>query len=119
MTNPGFIQLMGGVDSSGRTKALLVSEEGKILSEKSEDSTDPNISSIERVPEIKKVSDQNVISGGKKMVFIANIGAADGLLLGTEFLPGDSISLEATGNDTIAEISYNATNTIFMIVTLT
>ncbi|ACC81139.1 hypothetical protein [Nostoc punctiforme] len=111
--------LIGGVDSQGKVRAIAVDENGRIQSIGEGVSITPVDSGIQRKPDIKKVSDENVIPAGTKMVFVANIGGSAGLLLETEFLPGDSVSLEATGNDTIAEISYNATDTIFMLVTLT
>jgi hypothetical protein len=112
-------RLIGGLDPSGNLKAIAIDAAGRLLWTSDGVEFPVDGSSVERVPDIKRVANAGVIPSGKKMVFVSNAGELTGTLLGTNFLPGDSVSLEVTGNDTIASIPYNATGTIFVIITLT
>jgi hypothetical protein len=77
-----------------------------------------SIPSCERVATLETVTDGGKISAGSKSVTITNIGSLSGILLGSKFISGASITFSAGGTDTIAAIEYDATGTSFLIARL-
>jgi hypothetical protein len=75
---------------------------------------------VQRRPDIKRnISTAGTIMAGKKSILIINTGGKEGKVLGDLLYSGESLSLEATGSDTIGQIDYDATGTTFTIATLT
>lgn len=76
------------------------------------------LSSTQRTAQLFSKSIAGTIPGGFHSITIANIGNSPGQLQGEEILPNTKISWQASGNDTIAEITYDSTNTVFIIAIL-
>ena len=64
---------------------------------------------------IERTLTSGVVAEGAFEVSIANIGNADGTILGTSIPPGYAIDYRADNNDFLTEISYDATGTEFLI----
>ncbi|MEH2138576.1 hypothetical protein [Nostoc sp.] len=83
--------------------------------------------SIQRTPGYLNTTTAGSIAAGAKSVFIYNAGTKTGVVLGANILPGEGLSWEAIGNDTIGAIAYDptkdagaaATGTTFWITSLT
>lgn len=76
-------------------------------------------STIARTPALVRATGAGSVAAGAAKVSIANIGAANGVVLGVAVEPGINVAFEANGNDTISAIAYDATGTTFLISTLT
>lgn len=67
---------------------------------------------------ILSTSQAGEIPAGANSVAIANIGANAGIIKGVAFPAGTATSFQAPSRDALDAISYDATNTIFLITTV-
>lgn len=66
---------------------------------------------------ISRPTTSSIISAGAYSASIANVGAANGTVQGVTLKPGETISFNAGAlNNTLQQISYNATGTEFLII---
>ena len=68
-------------------------------------------------PGYSRVSDSSSLATGFFSIAVANVGGADGTLLGTTLPAGDTVRLCAKTGNTLGAVAYNATGTTFAIVT--
>jgi hypothetical protein len=82
---------------------------------------------VQRTPGYLNTTTAGSIAAGAKSVAIYNAGTKNGTVLGANIVPGETLSWDATGNDTIIAIAYDptkdaaaaATGTTFWITSLT
>jgi hypothetical protein len=66
-----------------------------------------------------RVTDDSTIAAGKSSVSIANVGGADGTVLGAVLKPNETVNFDAGAiNNTLSAIAYEATGTEFLIITI-
>jgi hypothetical protein len=75
-------------------------------------------------PNYSRVSDVGTVVAGATEIAIANVGVANGIVLGVTLAPGETVSFQAPSRSsaevfTLSGISYTATGTVFAIVTVT
>ena len=59
------------------------------------------------------------IAAGKKSVSISNVGSTDGTVLGAILKPGETVNFDAGAvNNTLSVITYDATETEFLVIHL-
>ena len=81
--------------------------------------TPPGASSTsptELVPTFVKVTDAVGIPAGASAITISNIGLATGTLMGTNLVPGETVSFSTEFPHTLAAVAYDATGTEFTII---
>ncbi|MFN6572366.1 hypothetical protein [Dendronalium sp. ChiSLP03b] len=74
--------------------------------------------SAQLTPAYNSVSNSGTVSAGKTAIAVFNFGANAGTLNGVSFPSGARVGWEATGNNTLAAVTYDATGTTFLISTL-
>ncbi|ACC81138.1 hypothetical protein [Nostoc punctiforme] len=67
------------------------------------------VAGVQRAPGYLTVTTAGSIAAGAKSVFIYNAGTKNGIVLGANIVPGQGLSWETTGNDTIGAIAYDPT----------
>ena len=77
------------------------------------------LTTTQKTPAMSRTSASGTVTAGKFSVSVANVGSANGTLLGATLEPGESVNIDAGAlNNTLAAIAYNATGTEFLIITL-
>ena len=71
-------------------------------------------------PTLSRPTSATTIVAGAFEVSVANVGAANGTLLGAVLKPGEAVDFRApTQNDTLSAIALDATGTEFLVAKLT
>lgn len=74
-----------------------------------------------RIPALTRVTTSGTNSNGLVSITYANVGVADGVVLGTVLKPGESVTFDA-GNSNFFQsgtLNYDATGTEFLIAEIT
>lgn len=67
-------------------------------------------------PSLTRVTNSGTVPAGSRSLTIANVGVANGTVLGGTILkPGEVYEPPVTGNNTLAAVPYDATGTEFVI----
>jgi hypothetical protein len=75
--------------------------------------------STARTPAMFRTSASGTVTAGKRSVSIRNAGSANGVVLGANLLPGETVNFDAASlKDTLGAIAYNGTGTDLLIITI-
>lgn len=77
------------------------------------------ITPITRTPSFSRVSANGSIAAGSRSVTIYNSATNTGTVLGTSLFAGETITFAAENQDVLGIITYDSTNTEFVIVKTT
>ena len=89
---------------------------GSLATETTLASIDTTLTPQVRVPSLARVSTIGVLSGPLYSVSVANVGAADGTLLGTTLKVNETVNFDAGAiGNTFGNIAYDASGTEFLI----
>lgn len=73
---------------------------------------------VVRTPSMVRSSASSAVAAGKTRVSIANVGGADGTVLGVTIKPGETVEFIAGNYDTLSVIAFNGTGTELLITTV-
>jgi hypothetical protein len=66
-----------------------------------------------------RTSASGTVTAGKRSVSIRNAGSANGVVLGANLLPGETVNFDAASlKDTLGAITYDGTGTDLLIITI-
>jgi hypothetical protein len=77
-----------------------------------------SLAGSQKAQKINRRSDSGSIEEGLSSISIANVGAANGTVATATLKPGETVNFNAGGNNTLAGMSYDATDTEFLIITI-
>lgn len=109
------VTIAGGPNN---TKAMVTGQQELLVKINSSSAGAFAPSGVVKTPAISRPSASGTIAAGANSVSIANVGAADGTVAGVTLKAGETINFDAGQSNTLTSIAYDASETTFLIITI-
>ena len=109
------VAISGGPNA---TEAMVTGQQELLVKINSSSAGAFSASGVVKSPTISRPTTSGTIAAGANSVSIANVGAADGTVVGITLKTGETINFDAGQSNTLTSIAYDATGTEFLIITI-